>query len=47
MACEQGVMEQEAAVLGALESAATFEIVGDLLTLSDADGGFLVSYRGA
>jgi heat shock protein HslJ len=47
IACELDVMDQETAVLGALESAATFEIVGDLLTLSDAGGGFLVSYRGA
>ena len=47
MACEQDVMDQEAAVFGALESAATFEIVGDVLTRSNADGGFLVSYRGA
>lgn len=47
MACEPDVSDQEAAVFGALESAATYEIVGDVLTLSDADGGFLVSYRGA
>jgi heat shock protein HslJ len=47
MACEEDVMDQEAMVLGALESAATYAIVGDVLTLSDADGGFLVSYRGA
>jgi heat shock protein HslJ len=46
MACEQDVMDQEAAVFGAFESAATFEIVGDVLTLSDADGGFLLSFRG-
>jgi heat shock protein HslJ len=47
MACEPGVMEQEAAVFGALEAAAAFEIVGDVLTLTDGDGAFLVSYRGA
>jgi heat shock protein HslJ len=47
MACEQDVSDQEAAVLGALDSAATYEIVGEVLTLNDADGGFLVSYRGA
>lgn len=47
MACEPDVMDQEAAVLGALEQAATFEIVGDVLTLSGADGGFLVSFSGA
>jgi heat shock protein HslJ len=47
MACEPDVMEQEASVFGALEDAAAFEIVGDVLTLSDGDGAFLVSYRGA
>jgi heat shock protein HslJ len=47
MACEQDVSDQEAAVFSALESAATYEIVGEVLTLNDADGGFLVSYRGA
>jgi heat shock protein HslJ len=47
MACETDVMDQEAAVFAGLESAATYEIVGDVLTLSDADGAFLVSFRGA
>ena len=41
------VMDQEAAVFGALESSAAYEIVGDVLTLTDADGAFLVSFRGA
>jgi heat shock protein HslJ len=46
MACEPDVSDQEATVFAALDSAATFEIVGDILTLSDADGAFLVSFRG-
>jgi heat shock protein HslJ len=46
MACEPDVMDQEAAVFNGLESAAAFEIDGDLLTLRDADRRFLLSFRG-
>ena len=45
MACEPDVMTQETAVFGALESAASFDIEGDVLTLHDVDGGLLVSFR--
>jgi heat shock protein HslJ len=45
MACEAEVMTQEAAVFGTLESAASFDIEGDVLTLNDGDGEFLVSFR--
>ena len=45
MACEPEVMTQETAVFGALESAASFDVEGDVLTLDDVDGGFLVSFR--
>ena len=45
MACEPEVMSQETAVFGALESAASFDVEGDVLTLLDADGRFLVSFR--
>ena len=45
MACEPEVMSQETAVFGALESAASFGVEGDVLTLLDADGRFLVSFR--
>lgn len=45
MACESEEMTQEAAVFGALESAASFDVEGDVLTLHDVDGGFLASFR--
>jgi heat shock protein HslJ len=45
MACEPEVMTQETAVFGALESAASFDVEGEVLTLDDVDGGFLVSFR--
>lgn len=44
MACEQDVMDQEAAYLAALAETAAFEIEGSTLTLSDADGAFLLSF---
>jgi heat shock protein HslJ len=47
MECEPDVSDLEAVYLAALDSAATFEIVGDDLTLSDSDGAFLMSFRGA
>jgi heat shock protein HslJ len=40
----QGVMEQEAAYLKALEAAKTFELVGSRLTLFGEDGARLVEY---
>jgi heat shock protein HslJ len=46
MACEQDVMDQEAAYLAALVESAGFEIQGTTLTLLDADGGFLLSFVG-
>jgi heat shock protein HslJ len=46
MACEPHLLSQEATYFAALERAATFEIDGDVLSLSDADGNFLVSLRG-
>lgn len=46
MACEPDVMDQEAAFLAALPETASFEIQGSTLTLSDADGGFLLSFVG-
>ena len=41
----QGVMEQEAAYLKALESAATYQIQGDKLEIRDANGALLASYQ--
>jgi heat shock protein HslJ len=46
MACEQDVMDQEAAYFAALAEAASYEIQGSTLTLSDADGRFLLSFVG-
>lgn len=46
MACEQDVMDQEAAFLAALAETSSYEIQGSTLTLSDADGGFLLSFVG-
>jgi heat shock protein HslJ len=46
MACEPEVADQEASVFQALESASSLDIAGDLLTLNDADGGFLLAFRG-
>ena len=45
MACDPHLNAQEAAFFAALEQAATFTIEGNLLTLNDADGEFLVSLR--
>jgi heat shock protein HslJ len=45
MACDPHLNAQEAAFFAALEQAATFVIEGDVLTLNDADGAFLVSLR--
>jgi heat shock protein HslJ len=45
MACPgEGVMEQEQAFLAALARVATFAIEGGSLTLSDADGAFLLGF---
>ena len=45
MSCpETGVMDQETNYLAALASAKTFEIVGERLTLKDADGKVLLTY---
>jgi len=45
MACPgEGVMEQEQAFLAALGRVATFAIEGGSLTLSDADGAFLLGF---
>jgi len=44
MACEQDVMDQEAAYLAALAETAAFEIEGSTLTLSDGDGASLLSF---
>ena len=44
MACDPHLNAQ-AAFFAALEQAATFTIEGDVLTLNDADGEFLVSLR--
>ena len=44
MACEPDVMDQEVAYLAALAETATFGIEGSTLPLSDADGGFLLSF---
>ena len=41
----QGVMEQEAAYLKALESAGTYQIQGDKLEIRDANGALLASYQ--
>lgn len=46
MACEQDVMDQEAAFLAALAETSSYEIQGSTLTLSDANGGFLLSFVG-
>ena len=45
MACDPHLNAQEAAFFAALEQAATFTIEGDVLTLNDPDGEFLVSLR--
>jgi heat shock protein HslJ len=41
----EGVMEQETAYLQALDSAATFSIVGDQLVMQDADGQEVLKYK--
>ncbi len=46
MACEPDVLEQESAVFAGFEQAATFAIEGEVLTLLDSDGVFLMSLRG-
>jgi len=45
MVCEAPLMSQEATFFAALEGAATFAIEGNVLSLSDAGGNFLVSLR--
>jgi heat shock protein HslJ len=46
MACEpMEVMEQEAHFLTALGAAATWQIEGDMLTISDADGAPVVTFQ--
>lgn len=42
MACEEGIMDQEAAVVGILGDAATASVNGSLLTISTDDGRELV-----
>jgi heat shock protein HslJ len=44
MACEQRIMQQEAAYLKALSAAATFEIRGEELTLRDTNGALQLRY---
>jgi heat shock protein HslJ len=46
MACPEpnGVMDQEGAYLAALEGAATFEIEGDTMRMTDADGTVMLGY---
>jgi heat shock protein HslJ len=44
MACEQEIMDAEAAYFAALENVATYEASGDTLTLRDADGATQVTY---
>lgn len=45
--CEPAVMDQEAAIIAALGSAASSSIEGSTLSLFDADGGFLLSLTGS
>jgi hypothetical protein len=40
----EGIMEQEAAYLAALESAATYDVIGDRLEFSDPSGTRAVTY---
>lgn len=47
MLCEAAVMDQEAAIVAALEATASFSIEGTTLSLSDADGAFLLSLTGS
>ena len=47
MLCEAGVMDQEAVIVAALEATASFSIEGTTLSLSDADGAFLLSLTGS
>jgi heat shock protein HslJ len=47
MACPDDVMDQEQAVLAALEGVAGWAVEGDRLSLADADGGLLLGYTGA
>lgn len=43
-ASPEGVMEQEAAYLAAIEKAASYELRGNSLTIRDADGSILAQY---
>jgi len=45
MACEQPVMDQEAAYLKALPTAKSFSVKADQLTLSDAAGKAIAAYK--
>ena len=45
--CEHAVAQQEDVFQRALFRAARYAIEGEVLTLSDADGGFVVSFRGS
>lgn len=47
LCAEEGVMEQEAAYLAALENATTYEFVGERLELRDADGALQVTFSPA
>lgn len=47
MLCEATVMDQEAAIIAALEATASSSIEGTTLSLSDADGAFLLSLTGS
>lgn len=44
MACQEDVMQQEAAYLAALQSAATYQLMGDTLELYTADGSLAVIF---
>lgn len=45
MTCEPHLVAQEATFFAAIEQSATYVIEGDVLSLSDSDGNFLVSLR--
>ena len=45
MACEQAIMDQEDAYLEALQSAASFKIDGDVLTIMDDSGATVLEFQ--
>ena len=45
MACEQAIMDQETAYMAALQSASSYEIDGNMLTIKDSPGAAVLEFQ--